>query len=109
MSKLPTDGARSYATQTTDDIADLMRQVVAKTKLLLAEKVFQNGIRGNATGIRDKINEAEDLVPKLRKAILDDLGAEPEKPKLTNEMRGPEKLAEDAQDILAEMAERTEP
>ena len=103
MSDNPTASARTFAAECADEMESALIHIEDVAKKLLAQRVYVNGVRATTAAIKDRANEVRDLVPKLRKAILDDLGAEPEKPKLTNEMRGPEKLAEDAQDILAEM------
>ena len=71
----PTATAREWATERADKISAAIGEAESEIKALLDERIYQNSIRGAATQIRAKLDEAQGLVQKLRKAIHDDFGS----------------------------------
>ena len=96
----PTDAVREYAEHRADNICADIARAETEIKCLLEQRVYQNGVRGSAMVIRDKLEDIQALVTKLRKAIHDDFGPKP--------IRDPEDVAMEGQDMLAEMREATD-
>ena len=74
----PDNVVRSFATETADRMDASLNEAMAEAKEILSQRVYANGVRGSATQLVAKIDEALGLVQKLRKAIHDDFGTPPE-------------------------------
>ena len=71
----PTDIGREWATMKADQIQALITEAETCARELLAERCYQNGVRGAATQIKSQLEDTHSTLQKLRKAIHDDFGS----------------------------------
>lgn len=97
MEERPTMATVAFIDERTQIARDGIDGAIKAMKEILAEKIIQNGVRGNSQGILGKLEDFSDHFLKLDKAVHHAYGPKPE-PTL-----------EDADEHLAENSESQGP
>ena len=71
----PTEVVRDYAIDGADNICADIARAEQTCKQILEQRVYGNGVRGATVQLRAKLEDAQELVQRLRKAIHDDYGS----------------------------------
>ena len=71
----PTEVVRDYAIDGADNICADIARAEQTCKQLIEERAYGNGVRGAMVQLRAKLEDAQEIVQRLRKAIHDDFGS----------------------------------